>query len=67
MDSGFFMLLLLQIQDNSHAPSGGHNVALLRAACYLQLISWNYEHNKMSVTRRINKIFKKFLRVSVQK
>ncbi len=29
----------------------------------LQLISWNYGHNKMSITRRISKIFKKFLRI----
>ena len=33
----------------------------------LQLISWNYGHNKMSIIRRISKIFKKFLRISVQK
>ncbi len=34
---------------------------------FLQLISWNYGRNQMSITRRIRKIFKKFLRISVQK
>ncbi len=33
----------------------------------LQLNSWNYGHNKMSITRKINKIFKKFLQITVQK
>ncbi len=36
-------------------------------ALILQLVSWNYGHNKMSTTRKISKIFKKFLRISVQK
>ena len=33
----------------------------------LQLKSWNYGHNKMSITLKISKIFKKFLQISVEK
>ncbi len=33
----------------------------------LQLKSWNYGHNKMSITGKISKIFKKFLWISIQK
>ena len=34
--------------------------------CALQLKSWSYGYNKMGITRKISKILKKFLQISVQ-
>ena len=54
-------MLVVTIFQNLHTkvPHDSHTL--------LQLKLWNYGHNKMSITRKISKIFEKFLRISGQK